>query len=250
MSKGNGECGMRSAERKQKSESDGTQINDRFFLIPKPAFRILHSRGFTLLEVLIAIAIMAGIVTVIYSTFFTAGNNVQQAEEIRDTTDLIRTLVSKLSNDIANAYVNTGMNAPNAALTVFLGKKVEPPAGLQKTRYDELYLTTLTNWRRPGSKETDLWEVGYYFKEKPDGKGRIMMRREKRELSKDVPALEGGIEYELTDRVASLQFRYKSGSTWSDDWSRNDLPHVVEITLLLDNGSVYVTEVPVLNAKG
>jgi type II secretion system protein J len=208
-------------------------------------------KGFTLLEVLIAIAIMAGIVTVIYSTFFTAGNNVQQAEEIRDTTDLVRTLVSKLSNDIANAYVNTGMNAPNAQLTIFLGKKVQPPAGTQKSRFDELYLTTLTNWRRPGSKETDLWEVGYYFKEKLDGPGRIMMRREKRELNKDVPVLEGGVEYELTDRVESLQLRYKSGTTWLDEWNiSTTLPKVVEITLLLDDGSVYVTEVQVLNATG
>jgi type II secretion system protein J len=209
-----------------------------------------QSKGFTLLEVLIAIAIMAAIVTVIYSTFFTAGHNVQQAEEIRDTTDLVRTLVSKLSSDIANAYVNTGMNAPNATLTIFLGKKVEPPAGVQKTRYDELYLTTLTNWRRPGSKETDLWEVGYYFKEKTEGKGRIMMRREKRELNRDIPALEGGVEYELTDRVESLQFRYRKGSTWSDEWKVTDLPNVVEITLLLDDGSVYIADVPVLNATG
>jgi type II secretion system protein J len=209
-----------------------------------------QSKGFTLLEVLIAIAIMAAIVTVIYSTFFTASHNVQQAEEIRDTTDLVRTLVSKLSSDIANAYVNTGMNAPNATLTIFLGKKVEPPAGVQKTRYDELYLTTLTNWRRPGSKETDLWEVGYYFKEKTEGKGRIMMRREKRELNRDIPALEGGVEYELTDRVESLQFRYRKGSTWSDEWKVTDLPNVVEITLLLDDGSVYIADVPVLNATG
>ncbi len=211
----------------------------------------LHAKGFTLLEVLIAIAIMAGIVTVIYSTFFTAGNNVQQAEEMRDTTDLVRTLVSKLSNDIANAYVNTGMNAPNAQLTIFLGRKVEPPAGTEKRRFDELYLTTLTNWRRPGSKETDLWEVGYYFKERTDGSGRIMMRREKRALSKDMPALEGGVEYELTDRVESLQLRYKSSTTWYDEWSNSTtLPKIVEFTLLLDDGSVFVTEVQVLNATG
>ncbi|MGE5173154.1 MAG: type II secretion system protein GspJ [Betaproteobacteria bacterium] len=223
------------------SDSEGTS---------KPSLSIRQSRGFTLLEVLIAVAIMAGIVTVIYTTFFTAGRNVEQAEAIRDTTDLVRTLVSKLSSDIANAYVNTGMNS-QAPLTVFYGKKVEPSTGTQKSRYDELYLTTLTNWRRPGSKETDLWEVGYYFKEKPDGTGYVMMRREKRELSRDVPALEGGVEYQMTDRVRSLQLRYKSGSTWSDEWNnRTVLPKIVEITLLLDDGSVYVTEVQVLNSTG
>ncbi len=217
---------------------------------PHSALRTPHSKGFTLLEVLIAVAIMAGIVSVIYMTFFTAGNNVKQAETVRDTTDMVRTLVSRMSLDIANAYINTGMSTPAAPLTVFYGKKVEATRGAtKKTRYDEIYLTTLSNFRKADTPETDLCEVGYYFKEKPDGSGSYLVRREKRVLSKDVPVLEGGQEYELTDRVEGLQFRYNNGSSWSDDWSnRTALPRSVEITLMLDNGSIYVTEVDVLNA--
>ncbi len=204
--------------------------------------------GFTLLEVMIAVAIMAVIVTVIYSSFFTAGRNVEQAEASRDATDLVRTLVAKIQNDIADAYFNAGMNPPGTPITIFYGKKVQPDPGDEKKRYDELYLTTLTNWRRPDSKETDLQEVGYYFKQKPDGSGYVMMRREKRELSRDVPALEGGVEYAMTDRVAALQYRYYNGSSWSDEWdtrTQQRVPNVVEITLLLDDGSVYVTQVNV-----
>ncbi len=230
------ECRLRNADCENWNEIG--KIN------PKSEIRNPKSKGFTLLEVLIAVAIMAGIVTVIYASFFTAGRNVEQAEATRDATDLVRTLVAKLSNDVANAYVNPGMNP----LTVFYGKKVQPETGDEKVRYDELYLTTLTNWRRPDSKETDLWEVGYYFKEKPDGTGYIMMRREKRELSKDSPALEGGVEYPMTDRVESMQFRYYNGSTWSDAWdsrTQQKPPNVVEITLLLDDGSAYLTQVDV-----
>ncbi len=206
------------------------------------------SSGFTLLEVLIAVAIMSMIVSIIYTSFFTAGENVKQAEAIRDATDLARTLEAKLSNDIANAYLNQNMNAP-AVTTIFYGKKAESDTGLgTSSRHDSLSLTTLTNWRRPSSKETDLWEVGYDFKEKPDGTGWDLMRREKRELSKDTPALEGGVEYEMTDRVVSLQLRYYDGSSWVDEWdsrTRQRLPNVVEIKLLLDDGSDYITQVDV-----
>ncbi len=211
-----------------------------------------RSKGFTLLEVLIAVAIMAGIVTVIYSTFFTASQSVQQAETLRDSTDLVRTLVSKLSDDIANAYVNTGMNYSNStAKTVFYGKKVEQSTKGEKGRYDELYLTSLAHFRTRGTQETNLCEVGYYFKEKSDGSGYIMMRREKLLLNKDSPALEldGSYEYPLTDRVKSLQLRYRTGTMWSDDWNnKTALPKYVAITLRLDDGSVFVTEVQVLNA--
>lgn len=205
-----------------------------------------NHRGFTLLELIIATAIMAGIVSVIYSSFFMASRNVEQAEKIRDTSDLVRTLVSKISSDIANAYVNAGMNP----LTVFYGKMVLPDIPSDSNgntiHQDELYLTTLTNWRRPNTPETDLCEVGYYFKQKPDGSGYILMRREKRQLNVEVPALEGGVEYELTDRVKSLQFQYYNGTIWSNDWpSGTMLPTAVQISLLLDDGSAYITKVDV-----
>jgi prepilin-type N-terminal cleavage/methylation domain-containing protein len=219
-----------------------------------------QSGGFTLLEVLLAMAILSLIMTVVYASFSTAGKNVEQAETIRDETDLARTLIARLSDDIANAYLNPSMNSPTT-LTIFYSKKEEAGGGLgagnEKIRHDSISFTTLTNWRKPDSKEMELWEVGYFFKEQPDGKGFTLFRREKRELSKDIPALEGGVEYEITDRVESLQFTYtNNGSTWTDNgWdSRSSsfgqkLPKAVEIAIALDTGKVYTTRVDVANSQ-
>jgi hypothetical protein len=139
--------------------------------------------------------------------------------------------------------------------TFFYGKKEEftgENAGDAKIRRDSIAMTTLTNWPKRNSKETELWEVGYFFKEQPDRKGFTLFRREKRELSTDVPPLDGGTEYEITDRVESLQFRYTSdGTTWTDNgWplSSSSQPKGVEIILILDNGKVYTTKVNVGNS--
>jgi general secretion pathway protein J len=209
--------------------------------------------GFTLLEVLLAMTILVVIMSVVYGSFSTASRNVEQAEAARDETDLARTLLSKLTDDLANAYVNPAMTATSQAvskpvgLTILYGKKEEVGEGDEKIRHDSLALTTLTNWRKPDSKETELLEVGYSFKEKPDGTGYSLFRREKRELSADMPPLEGGVEYEITDRVEGLQFRYynETTKTWLDEWdtrTRPGLPKAVEIALTLDTGKVYVTK--------
>ncbi len=211
----------------------------------KPKIRNLQSairngKAFTLIEVLLAVSILAFIISVVYASFSTVSRNVEQAEAIRDSMDLARTLLIKMSDDIANAYVNTATTGQ----TIFFGKKEEVGTGNEILRHDSLSLTTLTNWRRMNSKETDLWEVGYFFKEKADGTGYVLMRREKRELSKDVPALEGGIEYEITDKVASLQFRYSNdGTTWSDEYDSrtkgNNPPKIVELGLMLESAETY-----------
>jgi general secretion pathway protein J len=198
-------------------------------------------RGFTLLEVLLALAILAVIVTSIYQSFSTASRGVHQAEKVRDGTDEARTLLARMTTDLANAYVNPAMTE-----TFFKGTKSEDEE--TKQRYDGVYLTTLTNWRRPGTQELALWEVGYYFQERPEEKKRILIRKEKRELSKDVPPLEGGTEYELTDDVAGMQLRYSNdGKTWVDEWQQRLPPKVVEIVLTLADGRVYATQTDIRN---
>jgi len=143
-----------------------------------------------------------------------------------------------------------------AGKTRFYGKKQEQDAPAGKQRLDSLYLTTLTNWRRAGTKETDLWEVGYFFKEKSDGSGQVLLRQERRDLGDEnaTPA-----EYELTDRITDLQFVYytaggavSAGDFGSNDkcTRTNDLPLAVGISLTLADGSQYATRTDIRIAQG
>lgn len=214
-----------------------------FGLNPQSAIHDQHSNGFTLIEVLLALAIFAGVVTVLYGVFSTTGIAVEQADRVREGGDAVRTLAGRLTNDIANAFLDRNMPA-----TFFYGRKAEEESGDRKTRFDGIFLTTLTNWRRPDSREMALWELGYYFKDRPEGKGRVLVRREKREFNEETPPLEGGVEYELTDQVESLRLRYWSGGSWSDEWDsrqRAVLPRAVEIVLVMAGGGVYATSVDI-----
>ncbi|HLE40076.1 MAG TPA: type II secretion system protein GspJ [Nitrospirota bacterium] len=235
MNKANAKCGMRNAEWNA-------------IKTPNSELHTLNSKGFTLIEVLLALAILAAVMTAVYASFSTASRNVESAEAVRDETDLARTLIVRLSDDIANAYYNSTMSGT----TIFYGKKEEAGTGNDRRRLDSISMTTLTNWRKPDSKETDLWEVGYHFEETADGKGHALLRREKRELSKDIPLLEGGVDLEITDKVEKLQLRYFNGYKWSDEWDtrkHSSLPQAVEITLSLAEEKRYTTVVDVGNRR-
>ena len=208
---------------------------------PQSAIRNPQSNGFTLLEVMLAMGILAVITTVIYASFSTAGRNVEQAETSRDRTDLARTLVAKMSDDIANAYYNPAMKE-----TIFYGKKSTTTEN--EPRFDGVALTTLTNWRKPDSRETDLWEVGYRFETGPEGDGQVLVRREKRDLDKERTPLEGGTDMIITDRIKELRLRYYDGTTsaWKEEWDSRTtgrLPKAVEIRLVLEDGPAFLTSV-------
>ncbi len=187
-------------------------------------------------------SILALIMTGIYTSFSTASRSVRYAEAARDETDLARTLIARLSLDIENADCDQVKHHP-----VFYGKKDEVETEGVKRQHDSLAMTTLTNFPRPDSKETELLEAGYYFKEKADGKGYSLMRREKRELTEEMKPLEGGVEYELTDQVLELRLRYSNtGSTWAEEWGSSSQcmkPAIVEMTVVLLSGKQYSTEV-------
>ncbi len=205
-----------------------------------------RAKGFTLIEVLLAMAILAAVLGILYASFFSAQESIGRAEAVRGDADLARELLSRLSTDIENAYTKGSANVIG-----FAGAKEEAEVDGEKRRFDSLSLTTLTNWRRPNTKESELWEVGYRFEEKTGGDvNRVLLRREKRELSEDVPFAEGGSEEELTGRVRQLRLRYYDGSAWKDDWNwkeRAVLPARVEILLVLEDGRTYLTETAVMN---
>ena len=197
--------------------------------------------GFTLLEVMLALAILSVIMTVIYASFSTASSTVEQAEARRDQTDLGRTLAAKMAEEIANAYYNPAMKE-----SIFYGKKSTPTD--EGARFDSIALTSLTNWRKNESKETDLWEVGYRFEMAPEGAGQVLVRHEKRDMDKERTPLEGGADMIVTDRIGDLRLRYYDGSAWKDEWdtrTMNRLPRAVEIRLVLKDGPVFLTSVEV-----
>lgn len=186
--------------------------------------------GFTLVELLIAIAILSIIMSVVYKSFYASTEGIKRAEVVDDINSTARVIFLKLMDDINSAYLD------NSNKTIFVGDSKRD----KDLPQDSLSLTSLSNLRMvKDAKETDLHEIGYYLKEDYDyqkqEKKISLLRKEKKTIGAE-PVLEGGEVYELTDEIAGIRFSYFDGTSWKDNWDSRitkALPKGVEVEIIL-----------------
>ena len=213
------------------------------------------SKGFTLLELLLAVTITSLVLAVLYASFFKIIEAKEAAEEELDLYHEARLLLAKISEDISMALKPRERESTKV---IFYGVNNEDR--------DSLQFATLSHLRVGRDiKESDQCEVGYYLKpvsdvrepsrlsappeaqhegstqtqsnEDRENQLYFLMRREDPTID-DLPE-EGGLEYAVSDRVLALNLRYllNEGEV-VDDWDSRTargrgLPNAVEITLVL-----------------
>ena len=205
-------------------------------------FKATNNAGFTLIEVLVALAITALIAVMAYSYFDQAIRALDSGQAQGEKLDALTTLLSVISrdmNEIAIRGVSDGNGGP------------EPP--LLGGKSEKVPLTfTKRGWQNPaGMPRSDLQRVSYYVEEEK------LMRLYWPVLDKTADA--EPVRTELIGGVKELKLRFLDpnplstnglGGEWVDNWSsaasvvlpnqptppptKNPLPAAIEITLDLD----------------
>lgn len=203
--------------------------------------------GFTLLEVLISVAIISIILTVIYGAYTSNLETVQIIRRDSAVTQSGRVTLDILTRDLESLFfkkieqkegepkIKLGLIGRNESLN---GK----PAG-------HLDLTT-TNRLTPlkTGMQVDLCEVGYFLKETQEPDGLSLWRRDSPVVDDKLD--EGGQAYELVRGVSALEITYQdqdgqetdSWDTTVDDKDKQVLPVLIRIklTLLDDQGKNHI----------
>ena len=155
--------------------------------------------GFTLIEVLLAIAILAIITTLMWSSFNQAARSKKRIEAAQDRTHTVRTTLLRLSREIEMAFLSES-NEPDATLprTQFLASS-HPDV-------DELWMTAFAHQRlRGGSAEADTSIIGYFGERDPaDRRILNLMRRESRRLVSRDPREVPGETYVICPDVVQI----------------------------------------------
>jgi len=157
-----------------------------------------NNRGFTLIEILIAIFISALILTVLYTSFFQIINARDKVQYEMEMLQESRVIFSRLRNDLSNAYPRGSVSAvsQNNKNVYFKGTVVKDNS--------QLYFTSLAKDPAPDTNESDQVEIVYYLVPIRDSDLYALVRSENPWFGNQ----DGGVAYPISERVVSFKVNF------------------------------------------
>lgn len=195
------------------------------------------TRGMTLLEVIVAVAIMGMISLLIYGAFDSIARG-KKGEAIRgDRYRTGREAMARMTREFSAAFLsmhNPLIVAQYTRKTAFVGENIN--AG------DRVDFASFAHRRiERDNPESDQAEVGYFVAKDPEVEGKFdLARREQTPL--DLEPRKGGSTSVLVEDIESFELQYldPQNGQWVDTWDStqqsgqfNRLPLEIRITLVL-----------------
>lgn len=175
----------------------------------------LPGRGFTLVEVMVALAILGIIMTMIWGGFAQTARNKDAVERINDRYHAVRMAMERMQREISMAFVSVHRNIASPVptpLTAFIGQ--------DHSGADRLDFASFAHRRLyRNAPESDQCELGYFLVRDPNNPGtKALGRREQNRIDED-PEKGGRIDILLED-VRRLEFEYLDPTTqeWVRTW--------------------------------
>lgn len=196
-----------------------------------------RARGMTLIEVVVAIGILAMVSVLIHGVIDSLTRG-RKAEGLRtERAHEAREALQRIVRDVSAAYLSMHVPSVTALMTnktAFVGRSSSP--------FDRLDFTAFAHRRTErDSHESDEAEVGYFVVADPDAPDKMdLVRREQTPI--DLDPLKGGVVNVVAEDVTEFEVRYFDPMTsqWVDTWDSmqvtgqpNRLPLQVSVRLVL-----------------
>jgi general secretion pathway protein J len=197
----------------------------------------LRDRGVTMVETLVALAILSMMIVAVYASFNGTVKGMERTEQMQERYMMIRNSLNTMSTDLSMAYLSFNRPQDEARhFTLFEGR--------DNFDADSLTFSSFSHLRvRKDANESDQTIIQYLVEDDPEEADRQhLYRRESRRLTGDLPENLGDYfpAYVLCEDVASLELEYWDiqKEDWVEEWQTmvNDaqpdrLPQRVKIKL-------------------
>jgi general secretion pathway protein J len=179
------------------------------------AYMASKSRGFTLVEMLLAVTLSALLLVTVYSTYFSIARSIDTTSETQELLETGRILLEMVKRDIRGI---TGGRFPLISTLRETNGKLDA---------DIAFVTSA-----PSATNPLKWsKVGYALIQDQGGK-RVFVRKEATNPNDDIDQI--GRIFEISRLVSSFQMSFFDGAEWVEQWdsrSTGKLPKQVRITV-------------------
>jgi prepilin-type N-terminal cleavage/methylation domain-containing protein len=211
------------------------------------------SAGFTLLEMMLAVAVLGLILVMLSSSFSTVAHSKVHAEDRLFADHTGRALLLQMSDEIRGT-----IQTPQAQSRVFLLGSGHMQSGLP---LDTISMSTLDYGHRRsittfGSEEL----ITYAAVPNPDHRGWYTLERYEQSALVQYASNQNSLATVLAANLVSLHIQYFNGQLWSESWDSSSVPAGeqlpvavrVDLQLAAANGRVmnFATEVSLPMAMG
>jgi general secretion pathway protein J len=176
----------------------------------------LRARGFTLIEVMVAVAILAIVTTLVWASFKQTFTTKAKIEGSASRIRTVRIALNRIALDLSMAYLsfNEDRTQPERR-TRFVSK--------HHSDVDELIFTYMGHQRLyQDANESDTTMVQYYgARDRNDSRVQNLMRRETRRLSYQKPEDAPGESDILCEDIETLHFSFYDAlkKAWVEEWN-------------------------------
>ncbi|MCG8337563.1 MAG: prepilin-type N-terminal cleavage/methylation domain-containing protein [Proteobacteria bacterium] len=220
-------------------------------------------RGFSLMELLIALSLFAAIAGILMNSFFQFSRQSQRLETILKLRQELRILEQIIRNDVqAVVYLDKFMEDPQKQQD---GRKsgiygVDESGGDYSKDNLHMHVNNISRFHRNLTTEQDpeLHEVSYYLEEEEGGAFKFK-RREEFFVDADITAGERSITHTLSNKIVSFDVKYfkSTAEEASDEWDSSSfvttglaadkIPAgvIVELKIESDNGESLTSDMTV-----
>ncbi len=198
------------------------------------------SRGLTLVELLVAMAIIAFISIMIFQAMDGMRRSKEGVERVADRFREGRMAMARISRELQSAYLSAHAPIDQSLIvskTIFRAEPGSPGARLDFTSFSHRRL-------KFGALESDQEEISYFASEDPDRPGVTDLARRTSAIVDDTPEEGGRVDVLATDiDLFDLEFLDPLTGQWREEWDSTSvveeqgrLPLVVKVVLVLNDG--------------
>lgn len=176
-----------------------------------------RSLGMTMIEVLVAMAIVTIMMLAVWRSFSATVTATEMTVDIQERYSTVRNAMDRMAAELATAYLSFNRNpAETRHFTLFEGRS--------DGQGDSVTFSSFAHLRiRRDANESDQAVIQYFLEQDPEDNTRThLYRRETKRLTGDLPEdlRRYAPAYVLCEDVESLEFEYwdTTREEWLDEW--------------------------------